>query len=67
MSKRCLKKAAKKAHKSKNKASTPEKPSDTKYDPLHDDDTIKGESSQHFHMGFGFVRGLAYKLKMKMV
>ena len=51
MSKRCLKKTAKKAQKNRQKAL--DKPPDTQYDPLHDDDAIKGESGQHFHMDFG--------------
>ena len=63
MSKRCLKKTTKKAQKNTKKALNSEKSSDTQYDPLHDDNTIKGESGQHFHMDFGLVRGSAYKVK----
>ena len=63
MSKRCLKKTAKTVQKNKQRAL--DKQPDTQYDPLHNDDAIKGESGQHFHMDFGIVRESAYKVENK--
>ena len=59
MYKRSLKKTARKKTRSPSQVPT----QNQCRDPLHDEDNIKGESGQHFHMDFGFVRGSEYKLK----
>ena len=59
----------KKGHKKKKTPHIPQTPptcqecSLSETNLLSDDNKITGESGQHFHMDFGFVRGSEYKVK----
>ena len=57
------KRSLKNKYKRKGNTKTQEPTSKHCSNPLHDDDTVKGESGQHFHMNFGFERCSEYKVK----